>query len=177
DRMAIHADPEPAETLKHLAASSESPSKEEKTAAAARAPKPWRDLVDFNPVGNAPFGIKDDKLHVRAKGRSRRHSLPYDDLLLQHHFAMVEHAGVLLGNAVPDIKLAQMFGHPAPALHVYENAQPVLVCAAARSFIQRSPKPPVDDSGHRQAIVPLITVHGVKQRRVVARLSRAFRIG
>src|SRR5262245_26324203 len=106
DRMAIDADTEPAETLKHLTASSEP--------ASTRTPKPWCDLVDFDPVGNAPFRIEDDELHVRAKGRRRRDRLSDDNLLLKHHFAMVEDPGELLGNAVPDIKLAQIFGHPAP---------------------------------------------------------------
>ncbi len=93
---------------------------------------------------------------------------------MQHHFAVIEHAGILLGNAVPDVELAEILRHPAPALHVYQDALPFLVDAAAAAaagrLVQRGSKPPVDDAGNCEPMLFLVEVHRLQQSGIVCRL-------
>ncbi len=113
-------------------------------------------------------------MHVCGESWCRRRGLSNHDLLLKHHLAAVVDAGELLGDAVPNVELAEVLRHPAPALHVDENALPLFVVAAASgALVQGSAEFAVDNACNFEAVFFLIALHRFEQDRVVRRLAHA----
>ena len=66
--------------------------------------------------------MEDDGAHVGREHRRRRVRLADDDLRRMDDLALLEDPRHELRHVVPDVELAQVLRHPAPALHVDDQA-------------------------------------------------------
>ena len=91
------------------------------TTVAAGAAQLWAEFLHFDPVGDAPCGIKYDGTHARRKGRCFPTWKADDNSLFVDFFVLFDGACFEFGHVVPNVEFAQVLWQPAPAFHVVDD--------------------------------------------------------
>jgi hypothetical protein len=99
-------------------------------------------LVLLDRVGHAPERVENHLLHQIGEDWCLRVHLAGDDTLAMDHPAVLDDAYRELGDVDPDVVVAEVLGHPAPLLHVGQDAPG----AALLDGIQRLTRRRIDDA-------------------------------